>query len=125
MQLEDWNADMAEQDVGKISQADRKCGPEEDLYSSVITAREMAGQRKPRWSELGTTTERTNLALRTEALRVVSARTCSELSDLVLQRRKTEATRRATRHVERTIPSSKHGVKSNCLNADTGPHPSR
>lgn len=69
------------------------------------------------------TTERTNLALRTDALLLVSVRFTT--SDLVPQRRKRETTRRMTRRVERTIPSSKHGVKSNSLSVETGPHPSR
>jgi hypothetical protein len=44
---------------------------------------------------------------------------------LIFQKQKRETTRRTTRRVERMIPSSKQGVKSNSLNVETGPHPSR
>jgi hypothetical protein len=69
------------------------------------------------------TTEPTSLALRTDALRVVSAQPAA--LDLLPQRRRREAMRSTTRRVERMIPSSKHGVKSNTLSAEAGPHPSR
>jgi hypothetical protein len=119
VELDDWNADMAEHDVEKICQANRKCGPEKDLYSSCGWSEKGSGV------EIGSmTTERTSLALRTDALRVVNVCMWPKASDLIPQRRKRETTRRATRRVERTIPSSKHGVKSNTLSFETGPHAS-
>ena len=69
------------------------------------------------------TTEHTNLAVRIDALLLVSVRFTT--LDLEPQRRKRETRRRTTRRIERMIPSSKHGVKSNSLNVETGPHPSR
>jgi hypothetical protein len=80
----------------------------------------MVNERKQ--LELKKENERTNFALRTEALRIVKMGLCSRALDLIARRRKRETTRRTMRRAERRIPSSKHGVKSNSLRVEAGPH---
>ena len=127
IRLKDRNADVTENDVGEDCQTNGKSGSEQDLWASGPgTDLRRDGGSCEKTFAVGTssiTQEHTNLALRTDALLLVSAR--FTVTDLVSQRRKRETTRRTTRRVERMIPSSKHGVKSNSLSAETGPHPSR
>ena len=117
---------MAENGVDEARKANGKGGSEQGLDSSGFAGVMSSVMRNLTLAvDMGRsmTTEHTSLAFRTDALRTVSVR-CAAL-DLIRRREKREVKRRTTRRVERRIPSSKHGVKSNSLRAETGPHPSR